>query len=281
MQSLIFAFQKCAFNCKQTLHKTSKSLYKTFTDTVFVGKKIIYLPSCQSTNDIAAEKIQQGNAVDGMLIITSQQTAGRGQRGNTWETEPDQNLTFSLILQPSFLLAHEQFQLNMAVSMGILDFLTEYSISKLAIKWPNDIYCQDKKMGGILIENFLKGNRIAHSIVGIGLNINQESFELPKAISLSQLTEKRYQLPILLEVLASKIEARYLSLRNKGANHLKRDYLNQLYWYQEEHTFQDLQTETKECFKGQILGVNAHGQLVVERDQKLAAFSFQEIRFVE
>lgn len=256
-------------------------MYKTFKDTVFVGKKIIYLPSCQSTNDIATEKIQLGEAVDGLLIVTSQQTAGRGQRGNSWEALPDQNLTFSLILQPSFLLAHEQFQLNMAISLGICDFLSEFSLPELFIKWPNDIYCQGKKMGGILIENFLKGNRIGNSIIGIGLNINQQTFSHPQAISLAQLTQTTYTLPILLETLASKIEARYLSLRNRGANLLKQHYLTQLYWFQEEHTFQDMREAHKPLFKGQILGINPQGQLVVEKAQKLAYFSFQEIKFIE
>ena len=273
--------QKSLFNCKQTLHKTSKSLYKTFTDTVFVGKKIIYLPSCQSTNDIAAEKIQQGNAMDGLLVITSQQTAGRGQRGNTWETQADQNLTFSLIFQPSFLLAHEQFQLNMAVSMGIHDFLLRFSLPDLTVKWPNDIYCQGKKMGGILIENFLKGSRISHSIIGIGLNINQQTFVHPNAVSLSQLMGKQFHLPQLMEEIATCLEKRYLSLRNSGASTLKQHYLNKLYWYQEEHTFQDLRDKDMPTqFQGQLLGIGPQGQLVVEKEQKLEYFNFQEIKFL-
>jgi len=256
-------------------------LYKTFTDTVFVGKKIVYLPSCQSTNDIAAEKIQQGNGTDGLLIVTSQQTAGRGQRGNSWETQADQNLTFSLILRPSFLLAHEQFQLNMAISMGIHDFLSQFNLPDLCVKWPNDIYCKSKKMGGILIENFLKGNQISHSIIGIGLNINQQAFVHPNAVSLSQLTGANYQLPLLMEEIASCLEKRYLSLRQSGTAKLKQHYLSKLYWYQEERTFQDLRNKGVPIeFQGQLLGIGKQGQLIVEKDQKLEEFNFQEIKFL-
>lgn len=258
-------------------------MYKTFKDTVFVGKKIIYLPSCQSTNDIAAEKVRLGEAMDGLLVVTSKQEKGRGQRGNTWEAAPDQNLTFSLVFQPSFLLAAEQFQLNMAVSMAIFDFLSDFNINNLQIKWPNDIYCQGKKMGGILIENFLKGNRIGHSIIGIGLNINQQTFVHPQAVSLTQLTGKTFQLPKLMELVASKLEARYLALRNQGADALKQSYLSHLYWYQEEHLFQDLRDNPPIpiYFKGQILGISPHGQLIVERAGKLDQFNFQEIKFLE
>lgn len=219
--------------------------------------------------------------MDGLLIVTSQQEAGRGQRGNTWEAQPDQNLTFSLVLQPSFLLAHEQFQLNMAISMGIFDFLTTFSLQNLHIKWPNDIYCQNKKMGGILIENFLKGNRIGNSIIGIGLNINQKEFAYPTATSLQQLTNKNYKLPMLLELLAAKIEAQYISLRTQGPSRLKQYYLAHLYWYQEEHLFQDLRDEQMPLFKGQILGINPYGQLVIQRNNTLDYFSFQEIKFIE
>ena len=257
-------------------------MYKTFTDTVFVGKKIIYLPSCQSTNDIASDYIQQGKAQDGMIVVTSEQTAGRGQRGNTWEAEADQNLTFSVILQPHFLFANEQFQLNLAISLGIAEFIQELANQHVAIKWPNDIYCNDKKLGGILIENFLKSNRIGHSIIGIGLNINQKQFNHPKAISLAQLTNKQYELTTLLELIAVKLEKYYLILRNKGGNSLKQRYLNNLYWYQEEHLFEDLRQASGRYnqFKGQILGISNYGQLIVERQGKLEQFNFQEIKFL-
>eukprot|EP01137_Pigoraptor_chileana_P015025 Opistho-2@5140 len=108
-----------------------------------------------------------------MVIITDNQTAGRGQRGNVWEASIGENLTFSLILKPNFLKASEQFQLNVAVSLGVLDCLSEYIDEDLKVKWSNDIYFQNQKMGGILIENTLQGYQIGYSVIGIGLNINQ------------------------------------------------------------------------------------------------------------
>ena len=107
--------------------------------TLFLGKNTIYLPSCHSTNDTAAEIIQNAQAFDGTIVITSDQTSGRGQRGNTWETLPGQNITMSVILKPDFLNASQQFSLNIAISLGIYAFLSKYISEELKIKWPNGL----------------------------------------------------------------------------------------------------------------------------------------------
>ena len=159
-------------------------MYKIQPNTLFTGKIIKYLPTCHSTNDIAAEMIQSQEVFEGTIIITDHQTTGRGQRGNSWEAAIGQNLTLSLILKPTFLRASDQFQLNVAVSLGVHEFLSQYLPEGLTIKWSNDIYHYDKKLGGILIENTLQGYNIGYSVIGIGLNINQKQFENIRGTSL-------------------------------------------------------------------------------------------------
>jgi len=189
-------------------------LYKIYPKTLFIGQIIQYLPSCQSTNDEASALIAQSNPNEGFLIVTDNQMAGRGQRGNQWEAKSGQNLTFSLILKPSFLNATEQFWLNMAISLGIYDTLLPLVGDRLRIKWPNDIYVDTQKLGGILIENTLHGYSIAWSVVGIGLNINQTEFTYPTATSLQQQAPlpDAYDLPGLLSRLCETLEKRYLQL---------------------------------------------------------------------
>ena len=147
-------------------------LYKIYPKTLFCGQIRQYLPSCQSTNDEASALLVKDNAPEGLVVVTDNQMAGRGQRGNVWLAQPGQNLTFSLILKPSFLTATEQFWLNIAVSLGVYDALQPLIGVKLRVKWPNDMYAGSKKLGGMLIENTLHGYHIAASVVGIGLNIN-------------------------------------------------------------------------------------------------------------
>ncbi len=250
--------------------------------TLFLGKKAIYLPSCHSTNDIAAEIIQNKQVFDGTIVITSDQTAGRGQRGNTWEALPGQNITISFILKPDFFNASEKFRLNIAISLGIHHFLSKYLPENLTVKWPNDIYFGDRKLGGVLIENTLSGNRITYSIVGIGLNINQLDFvENSRAISLRLATQKgEFDLESLIDELCQSIEKYYLQLKSgmppKG--HFleqKEAYLDILYRYQEKHFF--YKNETR--FLGKIVDVAPTGHLIMEVDEKIKYFDFKEISF--
>jgi BirA family biotin operon repressor/biotin-[acetyl-CoA-carboxylase] ligase len=113
-------------------------MYKILANTIFLGKDVLFLPECHSTNDIALQRIRQGNAKEGSIIICEHQTQGKGQRGNTWEAEKGSNLTFSLVLQPDFLDLSEQFYLNMMVSNAIRRLLHDY-VPSLKVKWPNDL----------------------------------------------------------------------------------------------------------------------------------------------
>ncbi|MDF7821481.1 biotin--[acetyl-CoA-carboxylase] ligase [Runella sp. MFBS21] len=251
-------------------------MYKIKSKTLFVGKKIVYLPTCQSTNDEAADLLRQGEGIEGTVVITDYQTAGRGQRGNQWLTQAGENFTFSLILRPTFLSPAEQFRLNIAISLGIYDFLEPLVGESLKIKWPNDIYVGNQKLGGVLIENTLQSGRIESAIVGIGLNINQILFESERATSLRVLTSKEYSLAGLLPDLLSCLEKNYLLLRNKHFDTLKTRYLQGLFRYQELHLFQ----QDEKLFAGMIMGINEMGQLAMQVENKLVYFDLKEISYV-
>ena len=211
---------------------------------------------------------------EGTIIITNQQTAGKGQRGNSWEAQPEKNLTFSLVLRPLFLQANQQFQLNMAISLGILDFLNHHQ-KGFAVKWPNDIYYGEKKIAGILIQNNLKMKNLETSIIGIGLNINQENFSYPKATSLKLITTKEGSLQILLEQLGSFLESRYIQLKKGNLQTLKNEYLNQMLGYCEDRLF-----EADEIFNGRITGIDKDGRLEIETSTGLRYFAFKEVAFL-
>jgi BirA family biotin operon repressor/biotin-[acetyl-CoA-carboxylase] ligase len=245
--------------------------------TLFLGKNLIYLPSCHSTNDIAAEKIQNSPTFDGTIVITSDQTAGRGQRGNSWEAIPGQNITMSVILKPDFLSAASQFSLNIAVSLGVYEFLSKYVAENLSVKWPNDIYLGNRKMGGILIENSLSGSRLSYSIIGIGLNINQLNFNHEKAISLRLATRQdEFDLEMLIGELCVSLEKYYLQLKNGHAARQKEQYLKILYRFGETHTF----SKDGRQFPGMIIGIADSGQLMLEAEGKVQYFDFKEVAFV-
>lgn len=258
-------------------------MYKIHPKTLFVGQKIHYLPRCQSTNDEAAQLIAQEEPTEGLIVITDAQVAGRGQRGNSWQAEPGQNLTFSLVLKPTFLTPNEQFWLTIAISLAVSDALEPLTDGLIRIKWPNDLYVENAKIGGILIENTLQGATIAWSVVGIGLNINQSQFAYSTATSLQYRFPivDGYDLPGLLTILAERLEQRYLQLRSGHRNTLKATYLQRLFRYQEEHEFERIGVnEQPERFLGSIIGVDEIGRLAVSCNNSIKYFNFKEIAFI-
>ena len=251
-------------------------MYKIYPKTLFTGQIIEYLPSCQSTNDEASGLIARSDPPEGTIIVTDNQTAGRGQRGNVWEAQPGQNLTFSLILKPTFLRATDQFWLNMAISLGISDTLQPV-VGDIRIKWPNDMYVGNQKLGGILIENTLHGYVIAGSVTGIGLNVNQTEFGHLTATSVQQRSPlpNGYDLPGLLCSLCEHIEQRYLQLRSGQRDTLQIDYLNLLHRYQEPALYKT----NDRIFQGTIVGVDPSGRLAIAEDGHVEYFGFKEIAF--
>ncbi|GAA4303960.1 biotin--[acetyl-CoA-carboxylase] ligase [Nibribacter koreensis] len=252
------------------------SLQNLSLNTLFVGQQLLFLPECASTNTVAQELVNKNDATDGCVIIAGAQTGGRGQRGNTWDVEPDKNITLSLVLKPTFLEATQQFALNIAVSLAALDLLKSHLPEGAKIKWPNDLYHQNLKVGGILIENAISGRFLQHSIIGIGINVNQVTFQHDRATSFALLAGKEFSLQTMVTQLLQNLERRYLALRAGAHDQQKQEFLKQLFRYQEWHPFE---VEGQRVM-GQIAGVDAVGRLAVIVEQKLKFFQFQEIKYL-
>ncbi len=217
---------------------------------------------------------------EGDVVIAGAQTNGRGQRGNVWEAAPGQNLTFSLVLAPHFLALSQQFFLNVVASLAVADAAAKWSSLEMAVKWPNDIYCGNQKIGGILIENTLVGRQIKYSIVGIGLNVNQSHFASPQAASLLTLTGQLNSLPHLLNDLMTSLDHHYGKLVNGEFSSLKADYLQRLYGCGQWRTFTDLRPGAGQPFVGRIENVAEDGRLVVKiQNAQVELFYFKEIGF--
>jgi len=250
-------------------------LYNIAANTLFIGKPLIYLPTCHSTNDIAREIASGAEGHEGTTVITSEQTAGKGQRGNKWEAEAGKNITLSVILKPKGLLIANQFSLNISISLAVCEVLTNYLSKKVKIKWPNDIFFEDYKLSGILIENSVRGQFIETAIIGIGININQEKFNEPKAISIKTLLGFEVSVEEVCISLLEQIESNYLCLHQKE-DALKEKYLNALYRLNEERLFRAGGIE----FNGSISGIDEAGRLIIKTDNGNRTFQFKEVQYI-
>ena len=251
--------------------------------TLFVGQNSIHVESIGSTNSYASEMLRQIQLSEGSVIYSFSQLDGRGQRGNFWESEPTKNLALSYVLYPKFLPLEKQFLLTKITSLAVADVLAEmlqeYNIkAKVSIKWPNDIYVNDKKIAGILIENTLKETVIQSSVIGIGINVNQKVFNSTnKATSLISILKKEISLTAVLERLCDFFEARYLQLKSNKLDVLDKAYLDRLYKIDEWANFRNAQG----VFQGKIKGVSEFGKLVVEvNNGDLLLFDLKEIGFI-
>ncbi len=196
-------------------------------NTLFFGQHILRLDQIDSTNNYTTEFIRHNVIHEGCVVVANHQTNGKGQRGNVWQSAAHQNLTLSVYIEPKFLLVQDQFVLNKWASLSVMDVLQRLGLNAM-VKWPNDVYVEGLKIGGILIENTV-GARINHSIVGIGLNVNQTGFEgLASATSLSLATGNIHKLDEVMSFLCSDLETNYMKIkRDKKA--LDQYYLDNLY----------------------------------------------------
>jgi BirA family transcriptional regulator, biotin operon repressor / biotin---[acetyl-CoA-carboxylase] ligase len=257
--------------------KNIKLQYTPPPYTRFIGQHIVYQAACASTNSLAIECWHQDDFPEGAVVITDHQYRGRGQRGHVWHSQPNKNLTFSAVLYPTFLSARQGFSLNMIITLAIQHVLALYIPSELRIKWPNDIYYQDKKLGGVLIENVVQKQRLKTSVIGIGLNVNQVCFTFQGPTSLSLICQRTFSLQELLAQILTKLECYYLQLRAQDIASLKAAYLKDMYWIHEVHTFQDA-THT---FPGVIKGVDTAGKLIIEHAEGTSrCYNMQEVKFI-
>jgi BirA family biotin operon repressor/biotin-[acetyl-CoA-carboxylase] ligase len=228
-----------------------------------IGHKMIALDTVSSTNNYAMHLLEEQEIEEGMVIMTKYQSKGRGQDDNHWVSEKGSNLLLSIILYPVFITASEQFILNKVLSLAILDYIKHVThLENSLIKWPNDIYIGQKKVAGILVQNSIQGNRIEHSIAGIGININQVDFPEfePEATSLKKETNRAFQLKTSANLLFKKIALRYHQLRSGARETIHWDYLHSLYRFNTWHQYQVGDRK----FSAKIIGVNEYGKLVLE-----------------
>ena len=168
--------------------------------------KAIYLDEVDSTNRYLLE-YQPAEGEDATICVADFQTAGRGCGSNSWESERGKNLLFSLLIHPTDIEAREQFHISMAISLAICDAMQSYGMKDVSVKWPNDIYWKDKKLCGILIENRLSGTFIRDSIIGIGLNVNQDVFlsDAPNPVSMRQILGREFNRDEVLRRILAKL----------------------------------------------------------------------------
>ncbi|RKS19239.1 BirA family biotin operon repressor/biotin-[acetyl-CoA-carboxylase] ligase [Flavobacterium endophyticum] len=240
---------------------------------------IIKLDAINSTNDYLKGLLQR-QFVENFTIVTAEnQTDGKGQMGSKWSVQAGKNLTFSVLVKDLLLEVNHIFHLNVAVAVSIIEALSFLEIKELAIKWPNDILAGGKKIGGILIENSLKSDGEIFSIIGIGINVNQQNFEnLPKASSLSILLKREINKEAVLISIVECLTRNVSLILNKNTDSLWQKYHSCLYKKGIPMPFENLKGNK---FMGIISGVDQSGKLqLVLEDDSVESYEIKEIKML-
>lgn len=244
-----------------------------------IGKSIIKLTSVDSTNNYATNNMLAEKWYEGTVVVSEEQTKGRGQINNSWESEFGKNLLLSIVLYPKFLPIHNQFLLSKVCALGVCDAIGEY-VGNVKIKWPNDIYVGRKKIAGILIENIIMGSSISSSVLGIGLNINQNEFfsDAPNPVSLCQLLGEEISRKLFLDRLLDNIDFWYKRLADNEISVIDDAFLSSLFLLNEVSTF----TDNTGTYNGRILGVDEIGRLKIQpkNDDVIRTYHFKEVEYV-
>ena len=243
--------------------------------------KIIKLDAINSTNEYLKNYIQNNSIINTHAVYTFNQTKGKGQRGKVWLSEPEKNIAFSFCFFPKILKVNNQFNLNMTISLFLLNTLKSLKIPNLKIKWPNDILSGEKKICGILNEIKVKGNIIDNIIIGFGINVNQENFEnLPNASSLKLIKNINYDLNGLVSLITQNLN-NYNYLNPKSESEIKSltlNYNKNLYGTNAFNDFSDLNNNS---FKGKVISVDRKGVIKVQKkDNSFHNFNFHEIQMI-
>ena len=250
-------------------------MHKVFAKTLFLGKNVIFLPQCHSTNDLMRKLAKQRGIVEGSVVWTDFQEKGRGRQGNTWISEAEKNLLFTVFLRPRDVPIKNQFRISMLASLALKEVLEKWVKGKIEIKWPNDIYVNDRKVGGILLESSSRDSNIEEVFVGIGLNVNQSHFSLPTATSMNIETSQNFDRSQILEEILLNIEKYYDDLPHN--RQLESIYVDSLRWKNEEHTYRI----GKEMKKGTIIGISTYGRIKILIGGLEQEFDMNEIEFIE
>ena len=228
-----------------------------------------------STNQALREQFQAGRLQHGQVLWALHQTQGKGQRGAVWSVEAKKNLTFSVFLSQEKLSFSNPFSLNCCVALALKSSLDALDIPDVSIKWPNDILSGEKKLCGILIENVYRGKLLKGSIVGVGLNVNQEKFDhLPQASSMRLQTGRTF---VIEEVLQLFLKHFASQLKNKNEGDLFEHYRAALFSIDQKRDFRKGETQ----FSATVKGVNENGQLLLQlSDGSIKEFALKEIQWV-
>lgn len=247
-----------------------------------IGIPFLELQSVDSTNNYARRLLHEGLAHHGFAVFAHEQVQGKGQRGKTWITEKDANIILSVVINPRPLQITEQFQLTTCTALAIHDFFSQYAGENTRIKWPNDLYWQDRKAGGILIENVIgtgkpETDRWQWAIIGTGININQTSFspELKNPVSLRQITGKNFDPILLSKELCSVLDEKFKQLITGGFEKIFSEYLSVLY---KKNETVKLRKENR-VFEARIISVSPNGKLITRHSIE-EEFDFGEIEWV-
>ena len=236
---------------------------------------IYHINSTTSTNDEA-----RGERYRHMDVIWSEhQTSGRGQRGHSWHSTEGENLTFSVVLHPTFLPIAEQFLLSEVVALSLVDTMAQFGI-ECRIKWTNDIYAGDSKLVGVLIEHSLSGDTLARTIVGIGLNVNQITFpdDLPNPTSMALQCSAKFSREAVLECFMLRLGEWFEVLASGDKQLVESTYVSRMYHLGEEHAYM---LPSGDVFRATIRGVRPSGELRLEHgDGIVREYAFKEVEFV-
>lgn len=252
--------------------------------TRFVGKNTKYQETCASTNSLGFQEALEYQLPEGFAWIAGHQTEGKGQRGNKWLAEPNENLLVSYLLKPQNQLAMNQFYLSKAIAIGILEGLQKWAKNTLLeklplkIKWPNDLYLEEKKIAGILIENNFQAGQWNFSIVGIGININQTKFDNLRASSLKKWTKSPASIDIrdIFNAISIEIENFYQHFLSNHFELIDEVYHQNLFRMQSTALFED---ETG-VFSAKIVRVNSNGHIVLENLSEIKVYDLKELSFI-
>jgi BirA family biotin operon repressor/biotin-[acetyl-CoA-carboxylase] ligase len=253
---------------------------KTFSEikadsTLFIGRNCVHFDTLDSTNNYAARAIKESNMAEGTAILTRAQLKGKGQAMNKWYSEPGENLTFSLILEPKFLNSDEIFHLNILASIAIHKVLENLKI-QATIKWPNDVLINKQKLAGILVEANWNKQKIKYAIVGVGLNVNQTDFAGLNATSIKAVLGKTTSLTDIFDSFCSYFESLYLQLKAGKRDLILSQYLEHLYAYKKPV----MALYKKKEVSLEIVGLDKTGKLICYVNGEMMMLGNKEISFI-
>jgi BirA family transcriptional regulator, biotin operon repressor / biotin---[acetyl-CoA-carboxylase] ligase len=238
---------------------------------------IIRLDEINSTNEYALNLISSNKQVEWTIVLANFQTMGKGQGTNIWQSEKNANILMSIILKPEFIIPSEQYILNMSICNAIANTLQEMGNIEIKIKWPNDIILNDKKIGGILIQNIISSSQIKYSVVGIGLNINQEVFsdEMVYVSSLTKETGKKYSLKQITNLILEKFYSNYNKLKIHQSKDIIQEFNLNLWKRNQKVVALNKSNENVELI---IFGVSEKGELIASIGKKIKKIIHGEIK---